>query len=424
MFDTFEEKKLTYDYTVYLRYLHVGMLHKAVQQWSSDTLGDVEQEVIFNIVGELFKLLVTRSSKIICLSIDVPDLCVSDIGSYLCIQVKPYPPAALSYLQEFICCGYFAKKSLFENLAKVAKNIKRMSINHYQDDYKTVAAKGFAELIENQNGLELFELSVSDPPKLGFLPSLGTQANSLTQVIFQGIDFGERIVLECLVKCKNLERLFFCFCENVTERVIEPLANTTLPKLRDIKFHLNYRPPLNLPLLFENSGLTIRLLRLSWQVVGPNVLPVDFIGRIVVSCPNISICEANLNNNDLITLLNHCHILDQVVIRNSNRSETIIDEFLPEYGRLMPPTLTSLTIYEQWTFSADALERFLSYNNVNLRTLCFRYSALLRDEHIKVLIRYAVRKRTLKVLNLGYFSNISKECMDELKSVVEDVYNV
>ncbi|CAG8595273.1 5757_t:CDS:1 [Paraglomus brasilianum] len=418
---TFEEKKLTYDYTVYLRYLHVAVLHKAVRQWSSDTMGDVGQEVVFSMVGELFKLLVTHSSKIICLSVDVRDLCVSEIGSYLCIQVKPFPPAALSYLQEFICCGYFVKKSLFENLAKVAKNIKRMSINHYQDDRKTVAAKGFAELIESQNGLELFELSVSDPSKLGFLPSLSTQAKSLTQVIFQGIDFGERIVLECLVECKNLERLFFCFCENVTERVIEPLTNTTLPKLRDIKFHLNNRPPLNLPLLFENSGLTIKALLLSWRVVGSNVLPVDFIRRIIVSCPNISICEGNLNTDDLITLLNHCHILKQLVIHNSNRSETRIDEFLPEYGRLMPPTLTSLIIYEQWTFSADALERFLSYNNVNLRVLCFTYSALLRDEHIKVLIRYAITKRTLKVLNLGYFSNISKECIDELESVVEDV---
>src|SRR6185312_16764005 len=126
-------------------------------------------------------------------------------------------------------------------------------------------------------------------------------------------------------------------------------------------------------------GLTIKALLLSWQVIGSNVLPVDFIGRIVASCPNISICEANLNNDDLITLLNHCHVLNQVVIHNSNsnRSETRIDEFLPDYGRLMPSTLTSLTIYEQWTFSADALERFLSYHNVNLRALCFRYSALL-----------------------------------------------
>ncbi|CAJ0638449.1 8310_t:CDS:2 [Entrophospora sp. SA101] len=200
----FPQSKTAFDYPSYLREIDVKELHEAATEWvryqygenyysdnnniyypsvqSTDTVvsdedndlssndldsddeGDVTPSYIMHLVAELCKVFISRSNKIVKLSI-------GDISFHndLFQDLPSYPNAkqCLSHLKILIYKRKILNGKFLRRLAKYSHNISNMIIDNYGHKSSDKSVKQLANLIEKQKSLRKFSLEGTSYDNIG-----------------------------------------------------------------------------------------------------------------------------------------------------------------------------------------------------------------------------------------------------------------
>ncbi|CAI2170198.1 19547_t:CDS:1 [Funneliformis geosporum] len=349
---------------------------------------------------------------------------------YLSLPTYPGANNCLSHLNEFIFTTRQSKTKLFDSLCKISHNMHTIVVtmdHHYNGWCGTRSrrdvveledeAKSLANLIKAQQSLQTFELHQCEFGSKVIIQSLQTQSKSLKSLCFDEVSFWGWDPLTPLEECTQLQNLVFRGCHGLTSELLEPLISTKFDKLLSLLMDASSAPAHILDAIIKNSGHRIQTLNLGMFKPNPTV---HLIETVATYCPNLTTFCTYVDNdetNHLVALFTLCTKLSSVTLTGQRNSETNVDKMFLQLARQDLSNLKELNILGPWSFSPEALDKFLTFSKAPIRTLRIDNCRCFTDHHLDVIIRCL--KNTLEALRLNIRNRLNEDSIIRAKELVD-----
>ncbi|CAG8731303.1 709_t:CDS:1 [Funneliformis caledonium] len=349
---------------------------------------------------------------------------------YLSLATYPGANNCLSHLNEFIFTTRQSKTKLFDSLCLTSHNLhtivvtmdfhsngwcgtrSRREVMELEDE-----AKSLANLIKAQQSLQNFELHQCEVGSAVIIQSLQTQSNSLQSICFDEVSFWGWDPLTSLEECLKLQKLVFRHCHGLTTELLEPLITTKFDNLLTLLMDASSAPAHILDAIIKNSGHRIQTLNLGLFKPHPTV---HLIETVATYCPNLTTFSSYVDIdeiNHLVALFTLCTKLSSVTLTGPRNSEINVDKMFLQFARQDLSNLKELNILGPWSFTPEALDKFLTCSKAPIRTLRIDNCRCFTDSHLDVIIHSL--KNTLEALRLHIRNRLNEESIIRAKEFVD-----
>lgn len=182
--------------------------------------------------------------------------------------------------------------------------------------------------------------------------------------------------------------------------LLTPLRLSPLRQLKSLTFKEDPIPTDTLDTLIRSSNINLREIVFGWPEDCRQDGHSYILNSISEFCPNLTKLGATIGLNEiseLFLILNNCKQLQCLKIYG-NGCLLDVNEFLPELGKFLPPTLGELDIGARWRFRSDVLSRFLNNaRHVPLYSFVIKFCDFINEEHLSVILRHSMS-------SLNYFT--------------------
>ncbi|CAG8670149.1 6952_t:CDS:1, partial [Cetraspora pellucida] len=355
----------------------------------------------------------------------------------------------ISQLTHLICTTKISKRDLFTTLAKVAHNISKLDVcidyldhNQYfceriiDVSYVELEALSLSTLIKSQKRLTHLSLHTFPAGLQAICSAIHLHSNSLRSLSFVGVFFYGWEILPILAPLRKLEKLHCdsCHFQLVFELTPEPHPPVHLkfPVISILDMSNSYVEPQIMKYILNASSRKLQYLDLGRKIQDPKS-PDDstiMFGSVANKFTELKCLKTSFHETEISQLLS--------VFENCKKLETFILcqlESLNSHG--MNELLKNLTnfrlsnlkhfgiIGSNYIFSPSNLQTFLSSLNedggINLKTLEISTSNCFNNEHLKVIIEYAVDVKSLNKLDLKVYRELNKDLVKQACEKVKDV---
>ncbi|KAF0555482.1 hypothetical protein F8M41_017205 [Gigaspora margarita] len=264
-------------------------------------------------------------------------------------------------------------------------------------------------IIKSQDQLRRFRLVCDEDYTefYGIISALDSQKNSLQEVILEYCNYS--IEFEILKECKKLEILRIKYC-NFSKLL--NILDCKLSTLDIIDYQIDAS---NIVQILEKSGILLQRLKLeSYKIFEESILL-----EALKCCPNIiylSISSAEICTQlvELIGNLQKLQFLTLWFDLNTNEPEEEFQKQIKHFAKILPLTLQYLDLKDVWIYSY--IDILLNYCNAPLKKLII--NRLDNVKHIKALIEFCSRNRTLNYVGLQNYSNLDNNIKNEVRAYV------
>ncbi|CAG8622717.1 12629_t:CDS:1 [Ambispora leptoticha] len=357
----------------------------------------------------------------------------------LLMPIYPGADECLSNLVELRCTTKSVKSKFFQEISKVARNLRNitvwMSYPRVDPEFPTLdrrkkskneqtiinEVEALVRVIEAQKNLRSFELGYCPWGLDLIINSLKSQSHSLRRLSFTGVNFLYASPLAGLATCTNLEKLKFNSCLNLTDTIMQPLANVKFPFLR--KINMNSPAPANiLTAIIRNSNTSIKKLTLGEITQNEGEAP-NVIETIAQHCSNIVKCSVRPTKNEMpqfVSLVHLCKNLETLIITGTRWPDIDVNSVLRDMSKHELPRLRHLGIQAALTFTPKSLESFLKGISAPIVTLEFYQSQCFCDLHLDVVLRCL--ESTLRNLRVQTYRTLPYRSIDKARQRIASVH--
>ncbi|CAG8643284.1 17196_t:CDS:1 [Acaulospora morrowiae] len=431
----------TFVYSPFVRNLCYRRLYESA---CSFIFGDVEnrkrktwteEKRCLLLVEELCKFLIRNCPCIDTLSYDTADVNFYGTDVYMKLPMMPTAKNLFARLRKLDCGGKYEKGELMHAISMHCKNLDTLELNFYEFDMfnsdSRLELKKMSGLICSQKSLHNLIIRGGKFKYLSdFMKPLETQKNSLSRVEFHRVYFRDSGPLEALASCLNLEILTFRDCENLKNETFLPLASVAFTKLRTFTLKNRHQQSFDsLAQMIKNTRGSLREIRFRRRNIKNMVIsevpdiPLNVIETISKACPNLHTFECHIEKQSMLyfqLILNSC-ALEKLYVSIESECKEFFRSRVPS---LLPSSLHHLTISTMNRFTSDDLDRFLKLCSVPLTTFQLTTSPFVDDQCLKVIVKFARRRRTLKYVTLPRCSLVTGEAIRKAREVISFIEKV
>ncbi|CAI2176366.1 19832_t:CDS:1 [Funneliformis geosporum] len=316
--------------------------------------------------------------------------------------------------------GKYEKGTLMNNMSRFCKNLRTLELNFYEFDMYDLDGdqkepNKMSTLLSMQKALN--NLTIRGPFRYlsNFLTPLKSQARTLSHIGFERVRFNNSLPLESVTTCINLETLIFEDCVNLNDKTLAPLALASFHRLKKLVFKNAQQLYLdNLARLIKNTQGSLQEIRFrrrefkNMVVVNVPDIPVKLIEVISLCCPNLIIFEGHVEKESMPHFLKiyASTFLEKLFISVEYKNGKF---FRSQVAFQLPDTLRHLSISTMDYFSAKDLEQFLTLCSAPLESLQFPQSSFINDEYLDLIIEFAKKVLTLKLVTFSKISFITEK---------------
>ncbi|GES92829.1 hypothetical protein GLOIN_2v1810914 [Rhizophagus clarus] len=313
-------------------------------------------------------------------------------------QSLPSFPGALTFFSQLcnlaIDLDFVNPDHLYE-MAQICKGLSELFVYNISQDIP-----GLISLLDVQRNLKNVSLDFQTKKKMCdelfiTLARKGSTINDLT--LYNSIGVISHSFLTSFINLKDLvidhddDRESY---EEIKE-FQKHLANSNFPNLQYLSIGIDLLSFKELAMLIEKtkgnlSSISVYTSNKSSENTGM------LLKTISNHCPKIENLTTNIGSKDLIyvkSLLLNCRNLVNLSFHSLNVNEDIGDELLNILTLFSPKFLTDVTIYGDWKYSIDVLEKFFeSYRGRKLRFYIYHnyigINIRITKEHVGVVKKY------------------------------------
>ncbi|CAI2166775.1 11693_t:CDS:2 [Funneliformis geosporum] len=378
----------------------------------------------------LFLLFIQKSTVLESLSID--KYCdYSDLPAPDEIFQRPLQQNYLSQITK-LQLNYYETSNIFDflkELPETCKDLLEFDVRICEFENEALVNKSIANVITSQRALRKFSMEGAKNCGGTILTSLGdTQSDTLTSVRFKLMNF-KSSDMKSLAKCGRLKELSLENCQGLTKDIIKILLNAKLQNLRKLVIWNSRKDPHVTSLMIKSAVAAKKLSKVITEnddelreLALDTVVP-ETVDTILNCCSNLTTlkildyqpkCKQNMYR-----LLKGLPSLENLTINRETKIELGVINFS---GRYIPDNVKYLRL--ECGITPDQLNDLLNElgDKSKLRTLILDYFKL-EVAHLKAIIEWNKRRRTLKTLGIGGKSEFSERESKEL-SILQDQYNI
>ncbi|CAI2179344.1 15934_t:CDS:1 [Funneliformis geosporum] len=384
-----------FKYASFLKSLNTRLLGKYVSLWiNSSTTSEDKGNVTKMMLRALYKLFIESGAKLDSLTLDVS---AGSMDIAVEISLIKRNLNFISNIRKLVCIFsnfsssevLFNLSELWNELPNICKRIRILDVD--ANDMHWTSGQTLVNLIESQKELSNVKFRSFGSRVTSAVATLAKKSETLTSLEFECIDF-RKVSLDGLEHCTKLETIRFIGGKDCDIETFRPLIKAKC-KIRTLELIEISDYESVLPLL-EKVGWSLEHL-----IINP--IKNSLVEALPRYCPNITylnISIASLFISHLLLLVSGCQ-LEYLVIHSNSIEDTEI--ILNEMGKVVPPSLHYLELLMPLT--SDQLNTFLMHCRAPLKKLVINsYPRIfLTDSHIDSIKRFAIRKGTLKYVNLG-----------------------
>ncbi|KAG9300909.1 hypothetical protein G9A89_004967 [Geosiphon pyriformis] len=421
----------TFNYAVFLRELVLTPLYKSVSDWLLnvvDELGDhdVKRWKLYKgsaanfvdsksqrrlVVKELCKLFFLRCPTFDLLDVTEKRIALDIPDEDFLLYNYPGARVCLANLHELNYTGY-RNIDFFTSMSQICREIRRLHIW----SLGSFCAQNLALLIRMQNRLENLTLVDCDHGMKAVFSELKKHKKTLNLLELHKVNCSG-ITLDAVSTFEKLVSLKISSCGEASGFLMNPrnLENHSM-NLKEFYCIGTCIPTESICNIIQLANQ--KLLKLTIDQLVKNQGSSNIYLTVAQYCPQIAYIDLAWQDHEqrqLITLLNSCRLLTYLRIRTNYYAGRVnATGFLPQLGEALPRSLRDLHL--DWDFSVEAMHEFFQNCKAPLKTLVFHQNCRISNDHLKVIIGYAVEKQTLKILRM--------ECCDASRELLKKAARV
>ncbi|CAG8663198.1 13134_t:CDS:1, partial [Funneliformis mosseae] len=384
-----------FNYASFLKSLNTRLLGIYVSLWiSSATTSKDKENMTKMMLRALYKLFIESGAKLDSLTLDVS---AGSMDIAVEISLIKQNLNFISNIRKLVCIFsnfsssevLFNLSELWNELPNICKRIRILDVD--ANDMHWTVGQTLVNLIESQNELSNVIFRSFGSKVTSAVAMLAKKSDTLTSLEFECIDFS-KVSLEGLEHCTKLETIRFRGGKDCDLETFRPLIKAKC-KIRTLE----------LIDISDYESVLPLLERVGWSLEHLIINPIknSLVEALPKYCPyitylNISIVSLFISH--LMLLVSGCQ-LEYLVIKSNSVEDT--DIILNEMGKVVPPSLHYLEL--SMPLTSNQLDTFLMDCQAPLKKLVVNsYPRLfLTEGHIDSIKRFAIRKGTLKYVNLG-----------------------
>ncbi|CAB4478952.1 hypothetical protein RhiirA1_475266 [Rhizophagus irregularis] len=298
-FNNEQEKSLRFHYGKYLKEFNFQVTRKAIDSWYSifkEKNNIKNGSSRYNIEECIMKSIMRQCQKLDSLNWGI---CLVNEGLLKIMQDK------IKDLKYFTIDHYYSinyEKSIFGYLKNHCKNISCLTIDDYHDICGDKLTEEFISFIELQNGLNEFILDHAEEEyeyKDLITSTLEFQANNLTKVILNGVDFSD-ISFDYIDKCINLKVLGLRYNKGLIFDDMDLYTSFKNLKILDLSY--NEWSSEVTTLIIKKAGKSLTSLTIGENNI-KQAINDDTLIALTNSCPNIRSLSISKTSSESIKMV-------------------------------------------------------------------------------------------------------------------------
>ncbi|RIA99565.1 hypothetical protein C1645_747131 [Glomus cerebriforme] len=316
--------------------------------------------------------------------------------------------------------NYYESSDIFDFLRllpTICNDLLEFTVTICDFENEALVNRSVADVISSQRALKKFSMDGARNGGNTILIALGgSQSKTLTSAKFRLMNF-KSAGMRSLAKCSQLKELLFENCQGLTIEITKILYNAKLKNLKNLIIWNYHKVPTVTSLLIKSTmNSELKELTLDIMIIGT-------VNTILEHCPNITTLKIfdyqPKHNIQMFRLLKGLPNLERLTIYRETKVELGVINFS---GNYLPNNLKYLRL--ECGISSDQLDNLLKglRDRSKLKILIIDYFKTERS-HLKVIVEWVKRSRTLKFLGIGGKSIFSKGELTEL-NILQKEYGV